>query len=492
MTASNTQSVVDQYRQSYQFSATVDGLLKNVYMPALNDTTFDATPLMQMFGDFGGKFDFTGNYAIKAFKHQGAGGFGGISEGGDFVKGRNQTGFQGNTRIKYLNAFFSLTGPASRTVREGQGAYVDSVSSAMDDTLKLARMQMERIIGGAGDGELTRSAVLTAGGEAAMAQNEYLQPDTTATSTTPGTITGVAGTGGYTPVQWLQPGLRVNLVIDGNFDGTIPTADFVQDAASARAVFEVGHVDYEAGTYSLKLLNASTVDVASEIGDDTFIAVLENAYGQIEAAGTTTADQCLELNGLYNLVSDGVDHSGVSGNIDESGDKYAKIWGLTRSAYPHALKSTVKANVAGTELDEELLIDWVLDLVNIKQSIPNVLVTDPKSRLKYFSNRKEDRRFDTTVMDSMFGFRSIGVVIDQYNLLLQSLSSLTPGTLFMLNTNSFKFAKATDGFQWIEDGGRILRNRENSDALFGTAVNYCEFLCEDPKGQLKATGLSYE
>lgn len=465
--ASNVQTTVDQYRQSYQYSASVDGLLKQVYIPALNNTTFHATPLMEMFGDFGGKIDFAGNKIIKAFKHQGAGGFGGISEGGSFVKGRNQKGFQGATRIKYLNAYFSLTGPAARTVRAGVGGYVDAISSAMDDTLKLSRMQMERMCAGNGLGELARflSANIT---EAAIASGEYYPVAGGAAASSAENLTAITGAGAYSFTQWLQPGLRVQLVITSELDGTVPSTDIM-------GPFEVENVDYADETFALKYVGTSTTDLSS-IGAVNVSLTLEGAYGETETEGTVTSDQCLELNGLYNLV--------------DNGDTYSTIWGLTRSTYAHALESTVKA-AGDEELDEELLIDWILDLVNIKQSIPNVLVTDPKSRLKYFSNRKDDRRFDMKVMDSMFGFRSIGVVIDQYNLLLQSLTSLLPGTLFMLNTNAFKYAKASNGFEWIEDGGKILRNFESKDGMFGTAVNYCEFVCEDPKGQLKATGISY-
>jgi hypothetical protein len=482
MTASNVQTTVDQYRQSYQYSASVDGLLKNVYIPALNNTIFHATPLMEMFGDFGGRIDFKGNKIIKAFKHQGAGGFGGISEGGDFVKGRNQKGFQGASRIKFLNAYFSLTGPASRTVRVGEGGYVDAVSDAMDDTLKLARMHMERIIGGKGDGECARF-LAGAVNEAAIAAGEYFPIGAGASSSTfsDQTLTAIAGAGAYSLCQWLQPGMRVQLCLTSEMDGTVPSTDIY-------GPFECERVDYAANTFSLIYRGTSTAAI-SDLASANVSVMLEGAYGEVETEGTVTSDQCLELNGLYNLVSDGVDYSGSNG-IDETATKYAEIWGLARSTYPHALKSTVKdANQA--ELDEELLIDWILDLVNIKQSIPNVLVTDPRSRLKYFSNRKEDRRFDMKVMDSMFGFRSIGVTIDQYNLLLQSLTSLTPGSLFMLNTNGFKFAKASNGFEWIEDGGRILRNFESKDGMFGTAINYCEFVCEDPKGQLKAFDIAY-
>lgn len=442
MATSNAQAnTTDQYRQSYQYSNTVDGLLKQVYIPALNNVTFHATPLMDMFGEYGGTIDFTGNKIIKAFKHQGAGGFGAIPEGGSFVAGRHQRGFQGYERLKFLNAFFSLTGPASRTVKSGQGAYVDAIASAMDDTLKLAQMQMERIIGGAGNGLL---ATFTSDG--------------TDLTTSGVSVTLDTGTGGYSPAQFLSEGMSVDVCSDTS--GTLVTNG---DGATVSAV------DYENGTCTI-----TTASDTAELNATTYYLTCADAYGDIEAAGGETANSCLEPNGLTNLVDTST----------------YPIWNLTRATYPHALNSYVVA-AGNEELDEELLITWMMDLINIHQSVPNVMVTDPRSRLKYFSNRKQDRRFDQTVIDTEFGFKSIGVTLDNYTLILQSLASLLPGTLFMLNTSAFKFARATQGFEWIDDGGRILRNKESSDAMFGTAVNYMNFVCEDPKGQMKATGISY-
>lgn len=478
--ASNVQTTTDPVRQDFQYSSSVDGLLKQVYIPVLNDTTFHSTPLTAMFGDYGGKIDFKGTKIIKAFKHRGAGGFGGISEGGDFVKGRKQKGFQGSTRIKYLNAYFSLTGPASRTVKKGEGAYADAISDSMEDTLNLAKMQMERIIGGSGDGEVARF-LAGAVNEAAIASGEYFPSGAGASSSALVTLTAIAGAGAYSLCQWMQPGMRVQCILTSELDGTVPSTDIF-------GPFEVEAVNYAANTFALKYVGTSTSDLSSLASANVSIT-LEGAYGEVEAAGTVTSDQILELNGLYNLVSDGVDYSSAGG-VDESATKFANIWGLTRTSYPHALTSYVK-DADQAELDEELLIGWILDLVNIKQSVPNALVTDPKSRLKYFSNRKEDRRFDMTEINAMFGFKRIGVTIDQYTMVLESLSSLRPGTLFLLNTNAFKFAKATNGFEWIQDGGQILRNKEGSDNLFATAVNYCEFVCEDPKGQLKAFDIAY-
>lgn len=461
-TSAATANATDQLRQDFQYSSTVDGLLKNVYIPALNNTTFHATPLMEMFGDFGGVIDFASNKIIKAFKHQGAGGFGGIPEGGSFVKGRDQKGFQGEERLRYLNAYVSLTGPAARTVRAGQGAYVDAISSCMDDTLKIARMNMERIIGGAGNGLVCTFDTGTSPGATSLATAQ--------------TCTATTGTGGYSPVQWLQPGMLVDICTDTS--GTLLHASTIHGIISA--------VDYTAGTFQLQTVTTSTGSGAavSQSASTTYYLTLRHAYGDIEADGTVTANSCLEPNGLTNLVSDGATAT------DTTETDYASIWGLTRSTYPHALKSHY-TDAADAELDEELLIGYIMDLVNYSQNVPNVLVTDPRSRLKYFGNRKEDRRFDTTVMTSDFGFKKIGVVIDQYRLEVQSLTSLRPGTMFLLNTGDFKFAKATNGFEWQELGGKIFRPMETKDAMFATALNYMNFVCENPNGQMKVTSLSY-
>jgi hypothetical protein len=475
MTTSNTVTTTEQVRQDFQHSATVEGLMKNVYLPALNDTTFHATPLLDMFGQFGGTVDFKANKIIKAFKYQGAGGFGGISEGGDFVKGRNQKGFQGHERIKYLNAFVSLTGPAAKTVMAGAGGYVDALSSSMEDTLKLARMQMERIIGGAGNGELCQFTIPDAVTEAALASGEYI-PITGASSTTEVMQTATGG-GAYTFVQWLQPGMRVNLIPTANFDADVTTAEHVLDSNSARAIFEVGSVDRANNQFSLKNVSASSATVNLESYDNGVLhVVLENAYGEIETDGGETSDYCLEPNGLMNLIDDG--------------DTYSTIWGRTRSSYAHSLKSVVE-DAGSAELDEELLMLWLLNLINITQSVPDVMVTDPKSRLKYFSNQKEDRRFNTQVITGPFGMRSVGITIDQYTLMIQSLASLLPGTLLMMKAKDFSFVQATNGFEWLRNGGEVWRRYEGRDAMFATAVSYTNFVCENPRGQFKATGLSY-
>ena len=448
-----TASTAPQHRPDYQFSTSVRGLLKDVYIPALNNTTFNATPLLSMFGRFGGDITFVGNKIIKAFKHQMAGGFGAIPEGGNFVTNIKMKGFQGEERLRYLNAYMSLTGPAAATVRSGPGAFVDAVPDAMDDTLKKARQQIERMVGSDGLGVIGVIRLGTANLVAATGKTATFQ-----ISTTP-------GSGGYSKCQFISEGMRVRIM---SAVGTFVDDD---NATGAYNPIIVSAVDYQAGTCTLTSSVAYTLSSATD-----YYLTLEDSYGNVEAEGTVTANTCLEPNGLTNLVDTTTYTS----------------WGKTRSNFPHALNSYVKA-AGGEELDEELLMTYMLDLVNLKQSTPNVLVVDPRSRLKFFSNRKEDRRLTTATIDTTFGFRSASVVIDNYTLLLQSLATLLPGSMFILNTNAFKFLQSptTNGFNWIESGGQILRPKEGSDAMFATAVNYMQFVCEDPKGQAKITGLSY-
>jgi hypothetical protein len=455
--ASNVVSTTDQARMDFQYSSTVDGLLKNVYIPALNNVTFHATPLMDMFGDFGGTIDFASSKIIKAFKTQNAGGFRAISEGGDWAEGKDQKGFQGFERIKFLNAYCSLTGPAARTVKAGEGGYADAISSSMDDTLKNAKMQMERIIGGKGNGVLLTGVAVASTWNGGATTAMSLGAAATATIT--------KGDGGYSAVQWLQEGMVV---------------DFHTTLGTRLVSATVTAVDYAAETATITPAASLTIATGA-----TFYLTLPYAYGAGEDRDGTSGDgistnsnetTCLEPNGLGNLVS-------------ATATDY--IWGWNRSTHPRALKSKVVA-AAGAELDEELMMGWILDMVNLQQTVPNLCVVDPRSRLKYFGNMKDDRRFNMPIIDTPFGFRSAGVVIDQYTLILQSLSSLAPGTLFILNTSAFKFAKATNGWEWVTSGqGGIFRQKEGSDNLYASAVNYMNFVCEDPKSQMKVTGLSY-
>ena len=458
-----------QRRLDYQYSTAVDGLLKEVYIPTLNNTIFHATPLLEMFGDFGGTIDYAGKRVIKAFKHQGAGGFGGISEGGDFVNGRKQKGFQGYEYLKYLNVYFDLTGPATKTVQAGQGAFVSAIQSAMDDTLKLARMNMERMVCGDGTGEVARFTPPTAYEGTALTTGQYLPKDSTAASdeydSDTHTLTAISAAGGYTATQWLADGIRVYLTKyqDTNF------------GSSLIGPFEVCYVDQSAGTFSLKYVGTSTCDVTSLDGSGVYVSlVLESSYGEVETASGYTDKTCLEINGLANLVSD-------SGNV----------WNLDRSTYPGSLKSKVEA-AGNAELDEELMMTWLLDMVNIHQSVPNVVVTTPKAKLTYFSNLRDDRRFNTFMINQNTGYGRLGITVDQYSMYLETAASLAPGTMYMLNTSDFKWAKATDGFQWLESGGQIIRQKEGSDVVFASAVNYCNLVCENPRGQTKITGINQD
>ncbi|GAG36738.1 unnamed protein product, partial [marine sediment metagenome] len=125
------------------------------------------------------------------------------------------------------------------------------------------------------------------------------------------------------------------------------------------------------------------------------------------------------------------------------------------------------------------------------QASPNLLLVSPRAMLKYFSNVKDDRRFNImTAMEWVGGYTGLGIQLGNLKLMLTTVGSCPSQKMFIMNTNDFQFATMTNDFEWIADGGQILRNKENSDNMFATAVNYLQFVCNDPGRQMKGYGIT--
>lgn len=78
-------------------------------------------------------------------------------------------------------------------------------------------------------------------------------------------------------------------------------------------------------------------------------------------------------------------------------------------------------------------------------------------------------------------FHGIPIVVDRF---------CPKGTMYMLNTNSFKLYQLCD-WEWMEaDGGKILRQVPGKPVYTATLVKYAELLCEQPHGQVMLTGLN--
>ena len=71
-------------------------------------------------------------------------------------------------------------------------------------------------------------------------------------------------------------------------------------------------------------------------------------------------------------------------------------------------------------------------------------------------------------------FRGIPIVVDRF---------CPAGTMYLLNTNSFKLHQLCD-WEWLEaDGGKILKQVPGKPVYTATLVKYAELLCDQPHGQ---------
>jgi len=83
------------------------------------------------------------------------------------------------------------------------------------------------------------------------------------------------------------------------------------------------------------------------------------------------------------------------------------------------------------------------------------------------------------------GYKGLGIQLGTRMLMLSAINSVPSNFAFMINTNDFAFATATNGWQWLTKGGRILTQKEASDNQFATAVDYRNLVCFDPQSQCK-------
>jgi hypothetical protein len=233
------------------------------------------------------------------------------------------------------------------------------------------------------------------------------------------------------------------------------------------------------GTYN------TTETLDASVAEDDWIC-LRDSY--TSAAGT----ECMEMNGLRNLITDSVDHTSAgTGGIDEStGSNYTSTWGLTVTSYDW-LASYVH-DLGDETFDEENLLEILTELEATYNADPNMFIVSKRALIKYFTTTSGDRRFNTfDAYQWVGGFTGLGIQLGAKKLMLTAINSCPSNLAFMINTNDFKFASATNGYEWLtNDGGGILSQKESSDNKFATAVDYRQFVCYDPQKQCKIFGIT--
>lgn len=416
----------------------LEGLLKEIYMPVLNDLTFYDTSFTALIQANATNIDYKGKRINKGIKLQRSGGFGAIKEGGNFVNSSQPKGVQGWESIVFLNAYLEVTNPSLKVARDGNASYYDVTSEPFEDTMKKAAMDLERQLLGDGTGavgtitfaELTTNNTISAGGSAEAVVTSGM---------------------GYFKTAFFQPGMEMDFWT-GSAGGTQVGAD---------AVFVVEDVDPDNDKITVKNYGSNATDLAE--ATTIYVTVRGNHDGTF----------LNEINGIRQLVSD-----------------TGYVWNIDRSKLPR-LKSIVK-NGGGNELEEMMLLRYLNELKFLRGATPNLLMCGPRLVEGYFNSNKEDRRFTTIdLMNWVGGYQGMGIQLGTTRLMLTEIGSCPADELYMLNTNDFRFATMSNGWEWLLGGGRTFQQSHTKDTSFATAVNYLNLVCEEPQNQLKATNIAY-
>ncbi len=461
MTATATVATTSTTRSDMGADTVLDGYLKDVYLPGITNTLYFNNEFSRAIQQRADIVDATGRRIIRAFATQWGGGAGPIAEGGDFRRSVASKGKQGHEWIKFDNIYFSLTGPTIKTVERGEGSYVDAVTQHVEDVGKKAKLHFERQCMGEQNGRLAKHSHATVVGTGAFQ------------------VTGDA----FFDTMYLLKGDEIEWRAPVNGTATLRT-DIESATTNNYATIDV----VTRGTKKTGSVTRGTITTVETLD----ASVAQNDWICLtESYTTSSASDCLEMNGIRNLITDDVDHSGDTNNgggIDEStGANYTNTWNLAVTTYD-SLQSYVK--YINAALDEENLLETLIEAEVSYGSNPNMLIVSKRALLKYFTGIEGYRVFNTmSALDWTGGYKSLGIQLGNRQLMLSAMNSVPSNHGFMLNTADFAFARATNGYEWLTPGGRILQQKEGSDNKFATAVDYRQLVCFSPKPQVKMYGI---
>ncbi len=238
------------------------------------------------------------------------------------------------------------------------------------------------------------------------------------------------------------------------------------------------------GTYDItkpnNLIEGLVVDVYTSAGVKSNSGLRisyvdrENEKVYFETAPTTAIT---DSSVLYVQGSKGKEITGI-GALFGTGS----IYGVDRSAHPF-LQPYVKA--VNSDIDEIIIQEAIDKLENGANSTVDFISCSSDVKYAYQEYMAQYKRnIDMMELDGGFktlSYNGIPLVYDRF---------VEDGTMYLLNTKSFKIHQLCDWRYLENENGKILRTTLGKPTYTATLVKYCDLICDKPNGQAKLTGIT--
>lgn len=255
--------------------------------------------------------------------------------------------------------------------------------------------------------------------------------------------------------------------------------------------FNLGRMLYGDGTGKLATFSAAdgTVDNTRNLIEGLAVDIYTSSGTKKSTARISYVDRAgkkVSFNGSVTVAAGDVLY--VQGSKDKEitgiGALFngSTIYGVSRSAHPFL---TPYKKTAVGDLDEIVMQEAIDALENDAGSTVDFIACSQDVKyafIDYMSAYK--RNIDT--MELAGGFKTLS-----YNGLPLVYDRFVPdGTMYLLNTKSFKLHQLCD-WRFLEtENGKILRQNQGKPTYTATLVKYCDLICSKPNGQAMLTGIT--
>lgn len=469
--------------------ATYDEVLKNVYLPAiqeyLNNDRFLAQKIEVNEADVSGKIAYIENHFGRSS------GIGARADGGAMPEADYQKYKKSEVPMKYNYGHVAFSGPTIAATRDEKGAYARVVENEIQGIVSDLMKDINRQYWGTGYGIVARL-----GGPSVATADPYT-------------------------VQKKY----CNNAAGGDFFGSAFGSKYIDDWAVVNA-------SYGSGAYQLVTLTVSGGITAATLDADLLKipltgAIAESADGTYVTLGTTHTDPApspaeaagsflvragnfrsitsgsaagygrLEMMGLRGIVTDtDVDDAafsdGTYAGFKSSGAPTADpLQGLSVASYPWFKAQVLKASGGRYTSQRQLtptLMQTMFDKVELragKDIGPDVILTTHAIRREYLDYLEARRRtINTMKLDggwTALDYNGIPLLVDP---------DAIDGEMYFLTMKHLQLYRMSD-YSWMDQDGAVLSRISGYDAYEAILYRYAELGCNNRQTQGVITDISY-